>query len=176
MWRSVSVGFVAILLSGVVLAASAQEAKGSRRYPPDLPGAKIETYKTVGDVKLNLYLFIPEGHQASDKRPAIVFFFGGGWTNGSPAQFEPHCLHFASRGMVAVAADYRVKSRHGVTPVECVADAKSAVRWLRANAAKLGVDPARIAAGGGSAGGHVATCTGVIEGLDEKSEDRKSVV
>ena len=45
-----------------------------------MPGAKVETFKTVGETKLALYIFNPEGHKASDHRPAIVFFFGGGWT------------------------------------------------------------------------------------------------
>jgi acetyl esterase/lipase len=74
--------------------------------------------------------------------------------------------------MVAISAEYRVKNRHGTTPFECVADGKSAIRWVRANAARLGVNPNKIVAGGGSAGGHVAACTGVIDGLDEENEDR----
>jgi acetyl esterase/lipase len=73
--------------------------------------------------------------------------------------------------MVAMSAEYRVKNRHGVTPFECVTDGKSAVRWIRANAEKLGIDPERLAAGGGSAGGHVAACTGTIDGLEEEGED-----
>ena len=146
--------------------------KGSSfAYPPQLPGAKAEVYKTVGDVKLSLFLFTPPGHKADDKRPAIVFFFGGGWTSGSPGQFLHQCAYLASRGMVAIAADYRVASRHQVKAVECVKDAKSAIRWVRTNAQRLGIDPGRIAAGGGSAGGHLAACTGTIENLDEKGED-----
>jgi acetyl esterase/lipase len=137
-----------------------------------MDGAKVEVYKTIGDVKLNIYIFEPDGQKASDKRPAIVFFFGGGWTGGSPQQFEHQCRYLASRGMVAFTADYRVGSRHGVKVPQCVADAKSAVRWVRANAKRLGVDPARIAAGGGSAGGHLAAATALIEGLDEPSEDQ----
>ena len=74
-------------------------------------------------------------------------------------------------GMVAARADYRVKSRHGVTPKECVEDAKSAVRWLRQNAAKLGVDPNQIVAAGGSAGGHIAACTALTTGLEADGED-----
>jgi acetyl esterase len=139
--------FVTLLLSGFALVASAQEPKGGRGYPPNLPGARPETYKTVGDIKLNLYVFTPEGHQASDKRPAMVFFFGGGWTNGSPGQFEEHCKYLAGRGMVAITADYRVASRHNVKAITCVADAKSAIRYVRTNAARLGIDPSRIAAG-----------------------------
>jgi acetyl esterase len=143
------------------------------KYPPEMPGAEVEVYKTVGDLRLNIYLFKPEGHQQTDKRPAIVFFFGGGWNNGSPAQFLNHCKTLASRGMIAAAADYRVASRHQSTILQSVQDAKSAVRWLRTHATRLGVDPERIAAGGGSAGGHLAACTGLISGLDESGEDLK---
>jgi acetyl esterase/lipase len=73
--------------------------------------------------------------------------------------------------MLAAEAEYRVRDRHGTTAVECVADGKSAVRWLRAQAAELGIDPHRIAAGGGSAGGHVAACTAAITGWDEPGAD-----
>jgi acetyl esterase/lipase len=61
--------------------------------------------------------------------------------------------------MVAIRADYRVGSRQQTTPLEAAEDAKSALRWVRAHALDLGVDSARIAAAGGSAGGHLAACT-----------------
>ena len=118
-------------------------------------------------------MFEPEGHKASDARPAIVFFFGGGWVGGSPGQFYPHCKYLASRGMWAASAEYRVKSRNGTTPFECVADGKSAVRYIRTHASELGIDPEKVAAGGGSAGGHVAASTGVIDGHEEAGEDTK---
>jgi len=155
----------------VTSSVAAQEAKVRRPYPPSLPGAEVETYKTVGDTKLNLYVFYPPGHKATDQRAAVVFFFGGGWTNGTPGQFEHHCKHLASKGMVAMTADYRVASRHQVKAVSCVADAKSAIRFVRKDAARLGVDPNRIVAGGGSAGGHLAACCGVLKGFDESGED-----
>ncbi len=132
-----------------------------------------QTYKTIGNVKLNIEVYSPKDHAAGDKRPAIVFFFGGGWQGGSVKQFEKQCEYFATRGMVAFAADYRVKSRHDVSPDKCVMDAKSAIRWVRANAGKLGVDPDRIVAAGGSAGGHIAACTGIVPGYDEESEDKQ---
>ena len=150
----------------VLLLAAAGAATAQRSYPPDMEGTTAEVYRTVGDVELNIYLCNPEGHSADDKRPAIVFFFGGGWRSGSPQQFLPHCRYLAERGMVAAVADYRVASRHGVTANECVADAKSAVRWLRANADRLGIDPERIGAGGGSAGGHLAVATATLPGHD----------
>ena len=153
----------------LLLLASTVEAKD--KYPPQFDGAAIASYKTVGDVSLKLWIFNPKDHQPTDHRAAILFFFGGGWTGGSPMQFQNHCEQLAKRGMVAITVDYRVKSRHNVKPVQCVADAKSAVRWVRANAAKLGIDPQRIAAAGGSAGGHLAACTAFLKEFDEPTED-----
>ena len=154
---------------GIAAAVLSLSAVPSDAADPQ-PTRKIQ-YKKIGDVTLHLHAFEPDGHQASDKRPAIVFFFGGGWVGGSPKQFYPQSEHLAERGMVAYCAEYRVRKQHGTTPFECVADGKSAVRYIRQHAAELGVDPDRIAAGGGSAGGHVAACTGVIEGFDEQGED-----
>jgi acetyl esterase/lipase len=151
------------------LLSLASACRAAQPYPPTFEGARAEVYKTVGDTKLSLYIFEPTTGP-KENRPAIVFFFGGGWTSGSPTQFEPHCRYLATRGIVAITADYRVASRQQVKAAACVADAKSAVRWLRANAARLGLDPRRIAAGGGSAGGHIAAAT-IVPGLDEAGED-----
>lgn len=156
----------------LLLALCATPAFAAQSYPPTFEGARAETYKEVGETKLQLYIFEPATGPKTN-RPAIVFFFGGGWANGSPVQFEQHCRYLASRGMVAITADYRVSSRQQVKPTACVADAKSAVRWVRANAARLGLDPKRIAAGGGSAGGHIAAATGTLPDFDEPGEDRK---
>lgn len=139
----------------------------------DMPGAVAEIYKNASNYDLYIYVFNPAGHDPKkDKRPAAVFFFGGGWSGGTPSQFQQHAKYLASRGMVTAVADYRVKSRQGTSPKECVADGKSAVRFLRANAARLGIDPNRIAAGGGSAGGHVAAATGTLPGLDDPADDQ----
>ena len=151
----------------------AQQQPASAPNPDSLPGAESRVYKTVGETKLYLHVFQPAERRKGEKLPAIIFFFGGGWTNGTVRQFVKHSEHLASRGMVAVIADYRVRSRHGVTPLECVADAKSAVRWLRAHAAEFGVDARRIAASGGSAGGHLAASAALAVQFDEKSEDLK---
>lgn len=160
-----------VLLLATAGTAVAQRDRKKQAYPPTLEGATVEVYKTVGDVSLNMYEYFPEGHKPTDRRPVIVFFFGGGWRGGSPKQFEKQCQYLASRGMVAMAADYRVLSRQKVKADRCVADAKSAVRWIRENAERLGVDPERIVASGGSAGGHIAACTGTITELDEPNEN-----
>jgi acetyl esterase/lipase len=165
----------AVALCLLPLAAVAAEAQAQPEEVLALEGARREVYKQVGDTKLVVHIFEPsEGD--STNRPAIVFFFGGGWRSGSPKQFEQQCRHFAARGMVAMAADYRVSSRHNVKPVSCVADAKSCIRWVRANAARLGIDPDRIVAAGGSAGGHLAAATATLPGFDEPGEGMVSCV
>lgn len=141
-----------------------------------LDGARAEVYKHASGDDLYAYVFEPPGHQpATDRRPAIVFFFGGGWVGGTPAQFEQHARYLAHRGLVAICADYRVKSRQQATPDQCVADGKSAIRWVRAHAARLGIDPDRVAAGGGSAGGHVAAAAGLCDGLDDPADPQPAL-
>jgi acetyl esterase len=156
--------YITLLLVLFAPSAYSLEVKG---ITPD----KSPVYKTVEKTELKLHIFEPKGHKPSDKRPAIVFFFGGGWSSGSPSQFYPHCEYLASRGMVAMSAEYRVKSRNKTTPLECVKDGKSAIRWVRQHAKELGIDPTMIAAGGGSAGGHIAAATGTTQGMEEKGED-----
>ncbi len=134
--------------------------------------AKTETYKQVGDVQLALHVFLPPDHTAADSRPAIVFFFGGGWKGGHPQQFFPQCAHLAEKGMVAMSAAYRVEGEHGTSPRACVQDGKSALRWVRRHAALLGIDPDRIAAGGGSAGGQVAAAVALTNGFEPAGEAR----
>jgi acetyl esterase len=151
------------------------ETQGQRIYPPYPPvidGAKEITYKTVNGTKLNLWMFTPENHKLTDNAPAIVFFFGGGWRDGNPAQFVKHCAYLSARGMVAIVADYRVKNRHGVPAKDCVSDAKSAIRWVRENASEFGIDTNRIAAGGGSAGGHLAAACATLPKFDDENENK----
>lgn len=133
---------------------------------------RIIPFKEVEGGTLHLHVFFPESAGESSRRPAIIFFFGGGWAGGTPAQFYEQARRMAGLGLVAISAEYRVSSRHGTTPLECVKDGKSAIRWVREHAEELGVDPDHIVASGGSAGGHVAVCTGLIQGLDEADEDQ----
>ncbi|QDU62459.1 Lipase 2 [Planctomycetes bacterium Pan216] len=151
--------------------AAAPKAKAPQRQAKSLADFEARTYKTVDGVPLTMYIKYPKGHQKGDKRPAIVFFFGGGWAAGSPSQFAQQCRYLASRGMVAMAADYRVKSRHQSQAKDSVADAKSAIRWVRANADSLGIDPDRIVSSGGSAGGHLAAAVATLDGFNNKGDD-----
>ena len=161
---------VAILMpAGLTIAADGRHSMW--KYPPDLPGATVHTFKKVGQTELKAWVFRPDGIKPTERRPAVVFFFGGGWNGGTPGQFYQQCRYLASRGIVAITADYRVRRRHNVLAPICLADTKSAIRWVRANGAKLGVDEDRIVAAGGSAGGHLAACTGVIDGFDDQADD-----
>ena len=156
-----------LLVSIVLLAVPATAQKPA--YPPEMPGSRTEVYLATETVELNAWTFEPPGHSADDARPAIVFFFGGGWNGGTPGQFRPQAQYLAERGMVAIAVDYRVRSRNGTLANVAVSDAKAAIRWVRMNADRLGVDPDRIAAGGGSAGGHLAAATAMLPGHDDTS-------
>jgi acetyl esterase/lipase len=165
---------LALLSLCVALNAGAQEKTAKKKtggYPPVIEGTKSETYRQVGDTDLKVWIFEP-AQKSAKPLPAIVFFFGGGWTGGSPTQFEPQSRHLASRGMIAIVADYRVKTRQDAKPADCVSDAKACVRWIRANAARLGIDPERIAVGGGSAGGHLAASVATLPGLDTAKDDK----
>lgn len=129
-------------------------------------------YKKVAERELLLFIERPVDWKATDQRPAIVFYFGGGWVGGNASQFEKQSEYLATRGMVGIRVEYRVmpKSDAG-PPLVCCADAKSAMRYVRAHAASLGIDPHRIAASGGSAGGHLAAFTGLVPGLDDPNDD-----
>lgn len=130
-------------------------------------------YKTIDSVQLVMELSYPQHMEKGKEYPAIIFFFGGGWNGGSVAQFKPHAAFFAERGMIGIVADYRVKSRQGTTPFDAVKDAKSAIRFLREHAAELQIDPNRIVASGGSAGGHLAAAAGIVPGLEEENENHR---
>lgn len=132
---------------------------------------EIRTYKKLPAGDLKLYVFNPPGPSAQ-KRPAIVFFFGGGWKQGTPLQFFPECAWFASKGIVAISADYRTSFTHQTTAFEAVSDGKSAIRWIRQHAGELGIDPTKITAAGASAGGQIAAAAGTLSGGDEANDDR----
>ncbi|MCG9792306.1 alpha/beta hydrolase [Flavobacterium algicola] len=163
------IGFYTMLLFLVASNVFSQSATNTEDQEI-IPDHKL-VYKTIDAVALKLHVFNPLGHKSSDKTPVIIFFFGGGWVFGNPKLFYEHARYFAEKGIVAIAAEYRIKSIHKTTPFECVNDGKSAVRWVRLHATELGIDPNKIVASGGSAGGHVAACTSIIDGYNETNEN-----
>lgn len=160
---------LALLLAALVASYLPQSATAA-----DAPVGTAHVYKRVGDRALKLFIVSPPDAKASDRRPALVLFHGGGWTGGAPTQFNTQSTYLASRGLVCVQVEYRLLDKTDkAPPVICVQDAKSALRWVRTHATEFGIDPARIGAGGGSAGGHLAAFVGMVEGQDDPADDPK---
>jgi acetyl esterase len=128
-------------------------------------------YKQVDSVKLFMEVYRPGISNIATKHPAMIFFFGGGWSGGSVKQFEPHARFFSQRGMVCFLVDYRVKERQQTTPFESLKDAKSAIRYIREHANVFNIDTSMIVAAGGSAGGHLAAATALTDEFNENSDN-----
>ena len=153
------------------------DGSADRAQKNDAKPDRSMTYKVIDGAELKLYIFEPQADKKEgvkvEPRPAIVFFHGGGWKKGDPSQFYWQSRYLAGRGMVAISAQYRLKQGRNKNKkdaggacaegvADCIADAQAAMRFVRKHAAKLGVDPRRIAAGGGSAGGHLAAECAVL--------------
>lgn len=139
--------------------------------------ATEETYKEVDGVSLHAFVFHPADQPDAGARPAMAFFHGGGWVFGKPQEFFGACERYARKGFVTISFEYRLSinadgtyPKPGVSPIESVKDARSAIRWMRRNAATLGIDPDRIIAAGQSAGGQLALATALID-LNETTDD-----
>jgi acetyl esterase/lipase len=165
-WKATGFLIVCFLISPLLSQSAAQA--GSTAVVP------IEhVYASPGGVELKVYVFLPQPEKTAQSRAAIVLFHGGGWTMGEPQWVFSRAQHFAERGLVAIAAQYRLSNeKTGITPLEAMADARDAVRWARTNANSLGIDPERIAAYGLSAGGHLAACAAIF--ADAAADSRVS--
>ena len=126
-------------------------------------------YKQVEGSSLEMTMYFPQV-PGNLKLPAIVFFFGGGWVSGTTTHFQMQAEYLASRGIIAICPDYRTKNSHNTSPFECVKDANSAMRYLKINGSQMGIDTSKIVTAGGSAGGHLAACTALIDDINEESD------
>lgn len=127
-------------------------------------------YKVIGEDTLSMDFYATHASFGSSV-PVMVFYFGGGWTSGTIDHFRPHAEYFVQRGIACALVEYRTKNSHGTSPFACLRDAKSAIRNIRANADSLGVDSERVIGAGGSAGGHLAAATALIDGYNEPTDD-----
>ncbi len=135
-----------------------------RATPSDAP-----VYRTVGERGLRVHRFAPAGLAPGERRPAMVWIHGGAWRGGAADVFFPHARYLATRGIVAFSIEYRLVSPSSLGVADCVEDCRAAIRYLRAHAAELGIDPARIAVGGDSAGGHLAAALATLPTGDAES-------
>jgi len=120
-------------------------------------------YTTTPGGDLKAFVFSPCAQASHHRRAAIVLFHGGGWSIGEPEWAFSRARRLAERGMIAVAAQYRLSDQDSITPIEAMADARAVIQWMRAHADSLDIDPGRIAAYGWSAGGHLAACAAVFD-------------
>lgn len=116
-----------------------------------------------GDRDLHVDLFTP---QNKGKYPALIMVHGGGWRAGDKSLEVPIAQRLAARGYVTVCVEYQL-SLEAKYPA-AVFNIKSAIRWMRANADKYGIDPDKIAISGGSAGGQLALLVGLTNGVESK--------
>lgn len=124
-------------------------------------------YATYGSRAMHLDLYLPKN--GDGPFPAVVYIHGGGWRGGNKAAFQRQAAHMADQGFVGACIEYRL-SGEAKFPA-ALYDSKAAVRWMRANAGKYRIDPKRIGAAGGSAGGHLAAMLGTTGGLKEFEGD-----
>jgi len=149
------------LFAFLALLSAGNSGRGQEK--PEVVGPESHVFATRGTTDLKVYVFSPKGSKAGPPRAAIVLFYGGGWAAGEPSWAFGRARHFAERGMVAVAAQYRLSDQKEITPLDAVEDADDAIRWVRSHANELGVDADRIAGYGWSAGAHLAACAATIK-------------
>jgi acetyl esterase/lipase len=147
-------GILISVLALALVVSTAFPGKGQQGQAP-----AIHIYKTIGSESLTIHVFSPPGD--GKKRSAVVLFHGGGFVWGSPEVTYGSARDYVARGAVAFAAQYRLANRDTVTPLEQVEDARDAIRWVRKNAEKFGIDAKRVIAHGVSAGGHLSTMAAV---------------
>lgn len=128
----------------------------------DFAKAEEVIYKRASNDDLKIHIFKPDGWKETDKRPAIVYYYGGGWRNAYLSAFHSHALKHSSQGFVCFIVEYRVYKDHGALPNDCLKDAQDAFAFVREHALEFAIDPNRLVASGGSAGGHLAACLGTI--------------
>ncbi len=166
---------VLLLLTVPALAQTPAKAKAPDAVDTlakDLKPSRVLVYKKIAERELQLHVFEPAGFKAGDKRACYLIIHGGGWTGGAPPRMYPFAAHYAKLGLVGISMSYRLHSaKTGVSVFDCVKDARSAVRYIRAHATELGIDPQKIIVSGGSAGGHLAVSTALFDKVNEDSDD-----
>ncbi|MEM7602357.1 MAG: alpha/beta hydrolase, partial [Verrucomicrobiota bacterium] len=130
--------------------------------PEGVAVRKDQVYRE-GHERWKVDVYLPEEEAPEGGRPGIVFVHGGGWRSGSKdgGQWASLPADYATKGYVCISVNYRLTGNGGGFP-ECVYDVKNAVRWFRANADELGLDPKRIGAYGNSAGAHLVSMLGLV--------------
>lgn len=135
--------------------------------------SRVIPYKETSSGSLKLYCFEPADARPDQSLPAVLWIHGGGWTGGNCQTFFPLARYTARRGAVSFVVEYRLVKPGETSVSDCVADCKSAMRYIRSHARELGVDSHRIAAIGESAGGHLAACLATLPDCNAPTDNLK---
>ena len=171
--------FAVLVSAGLSESHSQDKAADPKTTPGVTPPGKVYVYKESAGKKREMEIYFPPSHNPSKaKVPGVVLFHGGGWTGGTSVQFRTACQYLASRGLVAATVEYQMLAGKDVKQLPkgeshkrvCITDAKSAIRWFKGHAGELGIDPQRVIAGGGSAGGHIAVLATTNPGLNDPKD------
>lgn len=151
------------LLVGLLVLASPAPAQKVPTVPDTVIFEKGIEYTNPDNQHLQLNLARPKA--GSGPFPTILCIHGGGFRGGKREGYDNQCIRLAEKGYVAATITYRLAPKYPFPAA--IHDTKAAVRWLRANAAKYGIDPERIGVTGGSAGGHLAQFLAVTGDVKE---------
>ena len=161
-------GFMVFLLAGFGVASPALANPAEQDTPPaEIVFEKNIEYSNPDGQHLQLNMARPKN--AKGPLPCVVCIHGGGFRAGKRDSYDGLIQNLARNGFAAVTVSYRLAPKYQFPAA--VHDTKAAVRWVRANAAKYGIDPDRIGVTGGSAGGHLAQFLGVTPGVAEFEGD-----
>ncbi len=131
---------------------------GTTRDQENLSKAEYGVYANTEHGDCGYYCFKPQNpiKNAAGKTPAVIFFHGGMFDQRLSAQFAPHCLHFANRGMMAFSVEYRVSTKHGTNAMDSLQDARMFMDFLNQNQDFFGIDIKQVVVGGSASGGMLA--------------------
>lgn len=155
--------FPTVLCLLMICSAAIPEASSLAKTPVDGPQEIV--YAQRDSMALHLYIFKPEKLPAAPI-PAIAIFHGGGWHIGKAQWAFGLARKFAGMGMLAVSVQYRLSDEKSITPLEAMADARTALRWMRSHADSLKINPKKIAAYGWSAGAHLIASAAIFNDAD----------
>jgi acetyl esterase len=161
---------IAVAVAAVAAGSAAPAVADPDAAPRQLVDVEVRrdlTYRTVDGRDLKLDAYVPAG---GGLRPGVMAIYGGGWVLGSKALSGPIAHTLASQGFVTFAMDYRLAPRDPFPAA--VEDVQASVAWVRAHASDFGLDPARLGALGGSAGGHLAALIGTLGDGPRNTGDR----
>jgi acetyl esterase/lipase len=148
--------WIYLLFGFTTLLFGQDKPKVAFRLPDGVVVKSDIVYSSYGTRELHLDLYLPK--EGKGPFPGLVFIHGGAWSGGNRTYLQRQAAHMATKGFVSACIEYRF-SGEAKYPA-AVYDSRAAVRWLRSNAAKYNVNPNRIGAAGGSAGGHLAALLG----------------